>query len=210
MRRAPLLAIILLFFVAGGYAALWVAGSQPPIGVQSTGKALIGGPFSLVNHNGQPVTDKDFRGKLMLVFFGFTHCPDICPTELQTVAAALEQLGPDAQKIAPIFVTVDPERDTVDKMSPYVKAFDERIIGLTGTPEDVAQAAKAYRVYFRKAKPSEGAAESDYTMDHSAFTYLMDGNGEYLTHFNFGVTPEKMAETIREKLGEGSVKPTLG
>jgi protein SCO1/2 len=211
MNRVGLVAVILLGLVAGTYGALRVSGgAEPQPAVQSTGQVLIGGPFTLVNQDGKTVTDKDFRGKLMLVFFGFTHCPDVCPTELQTIAAAMDKLGPDAKKVTPVFISVDPERDTVQSIGEYVKAFGANIIGLTGTPEQIEQAAKSYRVYYRKAKPSEGADAKDYTVDHSAFTYLMDGNGQYLTHFSFGVPPEKMAERIRQQLETDKVKLTLG
>jgi protein SCO1/2 len=144
------------------------------------------------------------------VFFGFTHCPDVCPTELQTIAAAMDKLGPDAKKVTPIFISVDPERDTVASIGDYVKAFGPRIVGLTGSPEQVAVAAKAYRVYYRKADSEEGADAKNYSVDHSAFTYLMDGNGQYLTHFSFGVPADKMAERIRQELDAEKVKLTLG
>lgn len=211
MKRLRFIAFILAGLVLGGYAALLMsAGPRSGARVETTGKALIGGPFELVSHEGRRVSDEDFRGRMMLLFFGFTHCPDICPTELQTIAAALEKLGPDAEKVVPIFVSVDPERDTVEKISSYVKAFDERIVGLTGTPQEVEKAAKAYRVYYRKAKLSETASDAEYTIDHSAFTYLMDGKGQYVRHFPFGITPEKMADGIRQTLDKEEVKLTLG
>lgn len=214
MRRTGLLIIILAFFLAGLTFALWMRGAQSPqqaaAPVETSGKALIGGPFQLVDHEGRTVTDENFRGKLMLVFFGFTNCPDICPTELQTMTAALEKLGADAEKVVPILISVDPARDTPEKMAAFVKDFDPRIVGLTGTPEQVEKAAKAYRVFYRKAPQAEGANPDDYMMDHSAFTYLMDGNGEYVTHFSFGLSPEKIADTIRKKLDEEAVRLTLG
>jgi protein SCO1/2 len=211
MKRVGLTAIIFLGLVAGTYAAWRVAGVTEPAPVaQSTGKSLIGGPFTLVNQDGKTVTQKDFKGKLMLVFFGFTHCPDVCPTELQSIASAMDKLGPDANKVTPVFISVDPERDTVASIGDYVKAFGPRIVGLTGSPEQVAAAAKAYRVYFRKADQEEGADAKNYSVDHSAFTYLMDGNGQYLTHFSFGVPADKMAERIRQELDAEKVKLTLG
>lgn len=212
MKRLGLLFFLAAGFLVGGLMAFWLL--APPQGNsgegQSTGRALVGGPFQLVNQDGQPVTDQDFRGRLMLVFFGFTHCPDICPTELQTMAVALNQLGQDADKVAPLFITLDPERDTPEKIKTYVQSFDNRLIGLTGSREDIDKAAKAYRVYHRKAKPSADATASDYTIDHSAFVYLMDGKGEYITHFSFGVPPEKMVDAIRRSLQSSQVKLTLG
>jgi protein SCO1/2 len=212
MKRLGLLFFLLAGFLVGGLAAFWLSGApQQNTGeVQSTGKALVGGPFELVNHDGQPVTNQDFRGRLMLVFFGFTHCPDICPTELQTMAVALNQLGKDADKIAPLFITLDPERDTPEQIKSYVQSFDNRFIGLTGTREQIDKVAKAYRVYHRKAKPSDEADASNYTIDHSAFVYLIDGKGEYITHFSFGVPPDKMVEGIRRSLQSSQVKLTLG
>jgi protein SCO1/2 len=211
MTRRGLLFFLLAGFLAGALAALLVtAPRREAQTVEATGKALIGGPFQLVNQDGQTVSNQDFRGRLMLVFFGFTHCPDICPTELQTIAVALNQLGPDAEKVAPVFVTLDPERDTPEIMKAYVKSFDARISGLTGTRAQIDEAAKAYRVYHRRTKTSESADDKDYTIDHSAFVYLMDGNGSYVTHFAFGVPPEKIALSIREKLNDRQVKLTLG
>ncbi len=158
-------------------------------------KALIGGSFTLTDETGKRVTDQDFRGRLMLVFFGFTNCPDVCPTELQTFSQALDRLGTDAAKVVPVFISIDPERDTPQKTSAYSKDVDRRIVGLSGTPEEVAVAAKAYRVYYRKAETGGG-----YTMDHSTITYLMDRDGSYITHFSFGTTPDAMATTIKANL----------
>jgi protein SCO1 len=194
MRRTnPFLFVLVLFAIGFGivYAILW----KPQIS-QTAGKALIGGPFSLVDTDGRPVTDRDFRGKLMLVFFGYTHCPDVCPTELQTMAEVMDRLGSGARQIAPVFISVDPQRDTPEALAAYVKNFNPRIIGLTGSPAEIASAAKAYRVYFRKA---EGGAD-DYTVDHSAFVYLMDREGNYLTHFLFNASPDTILAEIKKYL----------
>lgn len=158
----------------------------------------IGGPFTLTNTDGKQVTESDFRGRLMLVFFGFTNCPDICPTELSTIAKALDRLGTDAAKVAPVFISVDPERDTPEVIAGYVKNIDSRIVGLTGKPSEVSAAAKAYRVYFRKADAKPGS--TDYMVDHSGFTYLMDGRGRYLTHFTFNTPAETMVTVIKKHL----------
>src|SRR5690349_7329011 len=115
----------------------------PAAGVRSVGQAMVGGPFTLVDHTGKQVTDRDFRGRIMLVFFGFTFCPDVCPSGLQVIAAALDKLGPQAQKITPILITIDPERDTPAQLAAYVKSFHPRLVGLTGTPEEIAAVVKA-------------------------------------------------------------------
>jgi cytochrome oxidase Cu insertion factor (SCO1/SenC/PrrC family) len=170
-----------------------------PTGATTTGEVQIGGPFTLVDHTGRTVTDADYRGNLMLVFFGFTHCPDVCPTTLQEIASALDVLADEAGRVQPLFVTVDPERDTPEVMAEYVDLFHPRIVGLTGTVDQVKAVAKAYRVYFNKVPQGD-----TYTMDHSAITYLMGPDGGFLTHFSRGTTPEEMAETIRHHVAETS------
>jgi len=166
----------------------------PSPGPVTSGKALVGGPFALTDDTGTRVTDKDYRGRYMLVFFGFTSCPDICPAGLQLISAALENLGPKADRIAPIFVSVDPERDTPEKLAAYVKNFNARFIGLTGTPEEIAGVTKAYKVYFKKV-PNETKPD-EYGMDHTSIIYLMDPNGEFVTHF----TPTTTVEELTAKL----------
>jgi len=162
-----------------------------------SGAVTIGGPFALTDHTGQRTTDASFRGRLMLVYFGFTFCPDICPTELQSMSVALDQLGAEAAKVAPIFVTVDPERDTIKVMADYVGNFHPSMIGLTGSAEEVAAAARAYRVYFAKNRPKEGG---DYQVDHSGFIYLMGRDGRYLAHLRAGSTPEEISALLRKHL----------
>jgi protein SCO1/2 len=166
----------------------------PSPGSVTSGKALVGGPFTLTDDTGTRVTDKDYRGRYMLVFFGFTSCPDVCPAGLQLISAALENLGPKADRITPIFVSVDPERDTPEKLAAYVKNFNPRFVGLTGTPEEVAGVAKAYKVYFKKV-PNESKPD-EYGMDHTSIIYLMDSNGEFVTHF----TPTTTVEELTAKL----------
>jgi protein SCO1/2 len=199
--RGRLLAVIVAGFLIGalGGAGAFVltTGASDP-NVTSTGKALIGGPFTLVDQHGKTVTDQDFRGRYMLVFFGFTHCPDICPAELQVISAALEELGPKAEEVVPIFVTLDPERDTPEVMADYVKNFGSRFVGLTGSPEAIAEAAKAYRVAYSKFQ--EGQTKDDYSIDHSALVYLMSKDGEYVTHFAYGTPVAKITETLRRYL----------
>ncbi len=135
----------------------------------------------------------------MLVFFGYTHCPDICPTELQVIAASLDSLPPKERgEIVPVFITLDPERDTPQVMAAYVKNFSPDFIGLTGSPEAIAAAAKAYRIVFSKFQQDK--TSSDYAIDHSALVYLMDKNGDYVTHFGFGTPSSKITETLRRYL----------
>lgn len=191
-----LLLVILAAFAAGGLVAL-TSQTSTPTATQS-GKALIGGPFTLTNQKGERVTDETFRGKYMLVSFGYTSCPDICPAELQLMANAVDLLGANAEKITPIFITIDPERDTVQQVASYVENFSPRMVGLTGTPEDVKEAASAYRVYYAKAEGASTA--SGYLMDHSTFIYLMDPQGHYVSHFAYGTTREKLAEAIAKAM----------
>jgi protein SCO1 len=192
-RINPVLFVIVLFIA--GFAAAYSIRFTPE-GTRSEGRALIGGPFSLADTDGKRVTDRDFRGKLMLVFFGYTHCPDVCPTELQNMATALEKLGPDAKQVAPIFISVDPARDTPEALSAYVGNFSPLIKGLTGTQDEVASVAKAYRVYFKKA---DGGSDQ-YTVDHSVFVYLMDRDGNYITHFMFNTPPETVVNAIKKHI----------
>jgi len=159
----------------------------------------ITGEFSLVDHHGKPVTDKDYRGTWPLIFFGYTHCPDICPTTLSVVALVLDALGDDANRVRPLFITVDPARDTVEVMADYVAAFDPRIIGLTGSEEQVAAAAKSHRAFFAKAPMAEGGkiTDDEYAMEHSAYLYLMDPEGVYADVFSPTDTADEIAARIR-------------
>ena len=170
-------------------------------GTGGKGVASIGGPFSLVDDEGQTKTDKDFRGRYMLIYFGYTYCPDVCPTALQSMTQAMDQLPPESQaKITPIFITIDPERDTAKQLKAYVENFHPRLVGLTGTPEQIAQTARLYRVYFGRAK-DEREESTEYLMDHSSIIFLMNPEGEYVTHFTHATTPEKMAERLSTVVG---------
>lgn len=160
-----------------------------------TGIALIGGPFHLVDQNGQPRSDADFRGQYLLVFFGYTNCPDVCPTTLQTITTAMDKLGSDAAKVTPIFITVDPERDTPAVMKAYAANFTPRLVALSGTPDAIAAAAKVYRIYYKKA--GEGA---DYAMDHTALVYLMGPDGSYLAHFSNEATADDIVKDLHQRL----------
>ena len=159
----------------------------------------IGGSFTLVDHNGKTVTAGDFRGRFMLMYFGYTYCPDVCPTTLTTMADAIDILDGDGESVVPVFITVDPERDTPEHLKMYVNYFHPRLVGLTGTSESVAAAAKAYRIYYAKA-PADGASGDDYLMDHLTFVFLMGPDGAFRAHFENGIGPEAMAKRIREYL----------
>ncbi len=154
----------------------------------------VGGPFALIDHIGKSRTNEDFRGKLMLVYFGFTYCPDVCPTDLQSIALALDQLGTASERVQPLFITVDPERDTPEHLAEYVPLFHPRLIGLTGEAAAIRAAAAAYKVYYAKVPNERG---DDYTVDHTAFIYLMGADGQYLGFFPPGTPPDRLAETIR-------------
>ena len=155
----------------------------------------VGGPFALIDHNGKAITHRDLEGRPTLIFFGFTHCPDVCPTTLMEISKVFELLGPQA-KVAALFMSVDPERDTPALLKDYVSNFDSRIIGVTGPRESVDAALKTFRVFARKSK-DEGEA---YSMDHSSLVYLMDKQGRFATAFNLQQSPEQAARALRPYL----------
>lgn len=161
----------------------------------------LGGPFTMTatlgdDPAGQAVTQDSFRGKYMLIYFGYTYCPDVCPTGLQTMAQALNSLPADkAAKIQPLFATIDPERDTLEQMRLYVAAFHPRLVGLVGTTEQTAAIAKAYRVYYAKEKGKEDLKDA-YLMDHTAITYLMGPDGQFLSYFGHDTSAEEMAKKL--------------
>ena len=187
------IAIVIVAFLAGKlYFGSVVGPGQEAV---VTPSPAIGGPFTLVDQHGKTVTDADFRGRYMLVFFGYTFCPDICPTGLTRNSDALALIGEAADKVVPIFITIDPERDTVEHIKEYAAFFHPRLVALTGTPEQIAEVAKAYRVYYAKAQ-EKGAAADEYLMDHSSITYVMGPDGQFLSHFGHDVSPERMAERL--------------
>ncbi len=196
-RRSVLLAATAVLAVALALAAYALFGRETDSGTAGIGKALIGGPFSLVDQNGQRVTEQDFQGKYMLVFFGYTYCPDVCPTELQVMMAALEKLGDAGKDIVPVFVSIDPERDTPQTIKSYVGNFGPRLVGLTGTPEEIAAVAKAYRVYYAKAGNKNG---NDYLMDHSSIIYLMGPDGGFVKHYTYTTDAAALAGNLKEAL----------
>ena len=211
-RIAVLLAVVVLAMI--GYRFSQSPIDKPP----ASPAAAIGGPFTLVDHEGRPVTGEFFKGRFMLVYFGYTFCPDVCPTALTDMGDALGILGAVGEKVTPVFITVDPDRDTSEHMKEYLKFFHPRIVGLTGTPEQTAAALKAYKVYAAKAaapepepkhdhpegrKPGDGHThgdEGDYLVNHTSIIYLMGPDGAYKTHFSHGASAEDMAKGIRKFL----------
>jgi len=172
---------------------LIVAGRGPNSAAQTS--AAIGGPFELVDQDGRTVTDRDFKGRPLLVFFGFTHCPDVCPTTLFEVSEVLRALGPDAGKVNALFITVDPERDTPATLKDYLSSFDPHLRGLTGDPAAISTVVKEYRVYAKKVPQENG-----YTMDHTAIVYLMDRDGRFVAPFNLKRTTADAAADLRKYL----------
>lgn len=183
---AGLLVAILLL---GAGAFMWLSGDAGP---------TVGGPFTLENGNGQTVTNQTFRGKYMLVYFGYTNCPDVCPTTLTHVADALKDLGPIADRLTPIFITVDPKRDTPQVMRQYTAAFSKQLVGLTGTPQQIAKVAREYHVYYSYHK--DGPGPDDYTVDHSSVIYLMDPKGRFVAPVRADDSGAALAAELRRLL----------
>ncbi len=178
--------------VIGLLVMLWALGGARSIATP----AMIGGPFQLTDQSGQTVTDKEMQGRPTLIFFGFTHCPDVCPTSLFEISEVLRAMGPDADRVNAYFISVDPERDTAAAMKDYLSSFDSHLKGLTGPPEDLAKVISEYRVYAKKVPLKDG----DYTMDHTALIYLMDREGKFVAPFNLKRTPEEAAADLKRYL----------
>jgi len=204
-RTTRIVAIVCLSLaLVLGVSAIWLTLERG----RSTGNIAgmvsaveIGGPFELVDHTGKTVTDADFHGRYMLVYFGYTYCPDVCPTELAVVAQALDALGEAAAQVTPVLITVDPERDTVAILADYVPLFHERLVGLTGSRAQIDQAARGYKAFYKKVE-DDGSA--DYLMDHSSFTYLIGPDGAFVTAFAYGTPPEDIAASIRTHMAGGA------
>jgi protein SCO1 len=193
--RAPRLAIaglIVAVLLIGSAAALLLTGRS------HQNASGIGGPFALVDGDRKPVTDQNFRGKFMLVYFGYTFCPDVCPTTLNEIAEAMDKLGPAAARVQPIFITVDPKRDTPDVMKQYTASFSPKLLGLTGTPEQIAKVAREYRVYY--AEHRTGPGPNDYSMDHSSVIYLMGPDGQFVEPIPADETAATLAADIAKAI----------
>lgn len=195
--RAARVLLIIAAFLAGlatvlaGILVMTGRSGQPLVQTSA-----IGGPFQLLDQDGRPFTDQDLKGRPTLIFFGFTHCPDVCPTKLFEVSEVLRALGPDADRAQALFITVDPERDTPQVLKDYLANFDPHLRGLTGDSDAVAGVIKAYRVYAKKV-PLEGGS---YTMDHTAIVYLMDKEGRFVAPFRLSGTPQEAAAELRKYL----------
>jgi protein SCO1/2 len=192
-----LMSILMLGGLAAGglFLTLGQLREAEPV-VVTTGEADVGGPYSLLDQNGVRRSDEDFRGRYMLVFFGFTYCPDICPTTLAILSAALENIGPLADEVVPIFITVDPQRDTPEILKPYLSAFGPEFVGLTGTREEIDNAVSAYRAFYQIVETEN----DDYLVDHSTIIYLMDGEGKFVTNYDLNMGPDAIAEDLRERI----------
>jgi protein SCO1/2 len=178
-----ILGLLIVFWAMGGVSKV----AQP---------AAIGGPFQLTDQNGKTVTDKNLKGKPTLIFFGYTHCPDVCPTSLFEISEVLRAMGKDADKVNAVFISVDPERDTPAAMKDYLSSFDPHLEGLSGDPAETAKVITSYRVYAKKVPTKDG----DYTMDHTALIYLMDRDGRFVSPFNLKRTPEEAAGELKRYL----------
>ena len=194
-NRTTRLLLILGAFLAGlvlCFAVVLIVTGRGPSPLANT-SAAVGGPFQLTDQNGKPISDRDLRGHPSLVFFGFTHCPEVCPTTLFDISEILNKLGPDAAKVNAVFITVDPERDTPATLKDYLASFNPRLVGVGGDADALAAVAKAYRVYYKKIPLKDG----DYTMDHTAIVYLMDKNGQFVAPFSLKRRPEEAASDLR-------------
>jgi protein SCO1 len=197
-ERTTRMLLIVAAFAAGLASVLaivlFVVGRGPAPLVATA--SAVGGPFQLLDQNGKTISNEDLKGHPFLMFFGFTHCPDVCPTTLFEVSEVLKQLGPDGGGARALFVTVDPERDTPAVMRDYLSSFDPNLVGVTGSADAIAKTLKAYRVYSKKV-PTEGG---EYTMDHTALVYLMDKQGRFVAPFNLKRRPEEAATDLRRYL----------
>jgi protein SCO1/2 len=200
MNRRVRLAIVLApAFAAAATVAIaaWL-GVRPVPQIATSGLAAVGGPFTLVTADEQSVSDQTYRGKWLVVFFGYTFCPDACPTALNSISVALEALGSDAGRLQPLFVTVDPERDTPGVMAEYLKSFDSRIVGLTGTQAQIDSMVREYRVYATRDKSGTGGA--DYLVSHSAYIYLIDPQGRFVNIIQGSASGQEIAVWLRKEM----------
>ena len=194
LRRGLLLVGVIVAAAATVLAVRWLTSSE----MMQDPATSIHAAFTLTDQEGRTVTAEELGGKPMLLYFGYTYCPDVCPTELSNISQALDELGPAADKVQPVFITVDPERDTQAVMKAYLSHFHEGLVGLTGTPEQIAAAAKAAKVYYAKVEMPD--SEVGYLMDHSGFVYLLGPDGRYRSHFRPNTDPVEIANRVKEML----------
>jgi cytochrome oxidase Cu insertion factor (SCO1/SenC/PrrC family) len=200
-KQALIPYLLLVLALAGGI--LWHESRLVPgLGRTVTiGIAQVGGPFRLTDHTGKTVTQQDFHGRYMLIYFGYSFCPDVCPTTLGVMAEALQKLGSDSRRVVPIFITIDPERDTPKVLADYMKAFGPQFVGLTGSSAAIRDVEKEYRVYAvkRPLDPSKGSG-GGYGMDHSSVLYLMGPNGKLVSFYDEAISPDDLAKDLRAKI----------
>lgn len=196
--RIAVVAIVIMVFAFGAWLNLRQStpAENAPVGGMVVNTS-IGGPFKLTDHTGASFSQKDLSGEYALIYFGYTFCPDVCPTELGKIAEALDQLEDDSERVRPVMITIDPERDTVAILSEYVPLFHERLVGLTGTEQEIRDVATNYRVFYRRF---EDPNYTYYMMDHTSFVYLIAPNGKIVTMFRYGTPPENMATAIRQHM----------
>jgi len=193
-----LLAVLILLLAIGGAFFGTLVITNKPAELIATSSPAVGGPFALMATDGKTVTDQTYRGKWLFIYFGYTFCPDACPTALTNMSAALDKLGPEAANLQPLFITVDPRRDTREAMADYMKSFDSRIVGLTGTEQQIASVAHAYRVYYAPQK----TGGDDYLVDHSAAIYLMNPAGKFVRVFAGDLSGDRMADQLRKLMNQ--------
>jgi protein SCO1/2 len=209
VARASRYALLLIAAMIGcNQAAATEQGQEQPTAAQMMddlmyGRGTVGAPFTLTDQTGRPRSDSEFRGRLMIVYFGYTFCPDVCPTDMMAISQALDALGPDAGGVQPIFITIDPERDTA-VMADYLSAFHPGFVGLTGSPDQIRSVATAYKAFFVKS-PKERSG--NYSIDHSGVIYLMGRNGEYLGFMPPQTSPVRLTDLLRKFLNREQSPP---
>lgn len=199
--RLVLTPVLLVAAIIVG-AVLWHQADQLPRPgkVVSSGQTSIGGPFHLIDQNGNSVSDHTYRGRYMLIYFGYTFCPDVCPTTLGVMAGAMDKLGAQAGKVVPIFITIDPARDTPAVLKQYVAAFGPRFVGLTGDQASITQVENAFHVYAKKAPAGPGAAKDTYAVNHSSVIYLMGPDGKLVSYYDNPLSPDQLATAIKQHI----------
>lgn len=203
MRLIRIIILSIVAFIIGAGWAFWDIRNNPGASIDKGSRSVpvagvkIGGPFTLTDHNGKVVTDQDYAGSYKLIYFGFTFCPSICPTELQKMTKAMNALGEQSKAVQPLFITIDPERDTVDVMKDYISLFGSRFVGLTGTTDQIGDVLKSYRVFAQKA---QDPSMDEYTMDHSSFIYFMSPEGDLLAIYRVQDSADTIADDIRRRI----------
>lgn len=192
--------VVLLALATSVFVSTSLMIEPPESKITRSGTAAIGGPFALVATNGEIVSDQTFRGKWLLIYFGYTYCPDACPTALNSISVALEKLGSQANDLRPLFVTVDPDRDTRETMAKYLTSFDSRIIGLTGTRDQIDSVVKEYRLYVSREKPQHGG--DDYLISHSSYIYLMDPQGRFANVIRAEEVGDEIVARLRKEMAD--------